>query len=237
MVYSIFTRGYEGTWHTISSKDQELEELLLVLYLRIKGIITLDGIIHDNKIEWKREEDNNNTNHGAFYPFGVGGAVVGLEGIRAKLPDWVRIEAIRTNDCFADSSPFFFYKDSDKESSEDNIRILSVRLEDEYRVPIRREYIKEEDPENSDKIIPRRGTKYRLWLDRCHELPVDGSFFNTSVDNLSPAPCVDTDIFMSDVTVPLLSGSGLKVEYIRISINTEEVLREISRIIEEGREE
>ena len=158
MVYSIFTRGSEGTWHTVSrgSKvavgDKDKDQLLsLLVYLRIKGIITLDGIIYDNKIEWKKEEEEeyNNNNHGAHDPFGDVGADVGLESAKQKLPDWARIEVIRWR---RPEYRFFFYSDQWNQASkaEDEYQVLCIRLEDKYKVPVMREFIK--DPDNS--IVP-----------------------------------------------------------------------------------
>ena len=144
MVFSIYYQDNKGTWNSIRDDDgdNKIRDELLI-YLRIKGIIILDGIIHDNKIEWRKEkEEDSNNNNGAHDPFGDVGADVGLRSAKQKLPDWVRIEVIRWR----------FYSDQGNQASkaEDKYQVLCIRLEDKYKVPVMREFIK--DPDNS--IVP-----------------------------------------------------------------------------------
>lgn len=148
MVFNIYYQGNEGTWNSIKDNNNEMRDELLI-YLRIKGIIILDGIIHDNKIEWRKEKEYNSTNNGAHDPFGNVGADVELGSAKQKLPDWVRIEVIKWR---RPEYRFFFYPNQEDQASkaEDEYQVLCVRLEDKYRVPVMREFIK--DPDNS--IVP-----------------------------------------------------------------------------------
>ena len=256
MVFSIYYQDNKGTWNSIRDDDgdNKIRDELLI-YLRIKGIIILDGIIHDNKIEWrKEEEEDSNNNNGAHDPFGDVGADVGLRSAKQKLPDWVRIDVIRWR---RPEYRFFFYSDQGNQASkaEDKYQVLCIRLEDKYKVPVMREFIKDPDSSisnnndsNSNKIISRRGNN--LWGS-------EDCYYNSDPPS---APCVDT--VMTDIMVPGIRqwskvralakvpdhetkaaqelysteysvSDSMIAEYSRISISTMSVLKEIDRIIKE----
>lgn len=191
MDYNICTGGVEGTWHTISgnsigSRSREKE---LLMYLRIKGIIILDGVIHDNKLEWRATADP-----------GVYDTSEGLtESITAnavkKLPSWVRVEILHVP-----ADVFFFMDNKEVPGSEEYNRVLCIYMEDEYRVPIIRK-------------IRNQGPRYG-----------DYSIIPPAAPGVLDASGITGRNYYYD-------SDYRTIWYSRISVSTEEVLREVKKII------